>query len=223
MPPAPQTFRTAAVPDTCVTSLEWVNEHSDPMLLTASNDGVVRVWKDPHRDGAPLDLRLAFHALPELMPLKEDGSGLVTCWHPEPVTLMVSGNSKYLRAWDLVAEQCVGLTNLNVPSCVSTMATVWPGGAVTYLGMGSGAVVAADARTPRGVVYSWTSKPLGGQSSASHTHAAWILRVRGGRWAGAGARASVVTLRLRTQLCIQRSGSGNTMVAGHSDGVVCMW
>ena len=173
----PQTFRTAAVPDTCVTSMEWLNEHADPLLLAASNDGVVRAWKDAHRDPAA-DLRLAFHALPELMLLREGGSGLVTCWHPEPTTLMVSGNSKYMRAWDLTAEQCVGLTNLNVASCVSAMAAAWPGGSVTYVGMGSGAIVAADARTPRGVVHSWASRPLGGPSSASHTHAAWILGVR---------------------------------------------
>ena len=106
---------------TQITSMTWVNEQSNPLLLTGSNDGDVRVWSGMEQT-TPSSLRCvtSFNALPDII-RGSGGSGLVMDWQPRPGVLVVGGNSSIVRCWDMEREQCVGMIRTPSNSCVTSI------------------------------------------------------------------------------------------------------
>eukprot|EP01138_Halocafeteria_seosinensis_P008891 gb/GECG01009087.1/.p1 GENE.gb/GECG01009087.1/~~gb/GECG01009087.1/.p1 ORF type:complete len:2296 (+),score=216.87 gb/GECG01009087.1/:1-6888(+) len=51
------------------TSLQWINEHSDPLLLCGSEDGSVRVWRNLFREGD--DVQREPHSQPSFCPYQQ--------------------------------------------------------------------------------------------------------------------------------------------------------
>lgn len=92
---------------TRVTSLLFANEHDNSQLVVGSNDGVVRVWRD-FASGIPNSLRLstAWRALPQIVPLGKQGSGLLLEWQDSGL-LLTCGDANYVRLWDVSAEAAV--------------------------------------------------------------------------------------------------------------------
>jgi WD40 repeat protein len=141
-----------------ITSIAWVNESLDSLMLVGSDDGAVRVWKDiSDTDTAPMpptssiingsyesssgasagpaatsnsslqtspgiSLATAFIALPD-MPDTSRGSGMVTSWLQQTGTLVVGGNSKTIRLWDLQREQCVRTYTTGLNTCTTCLAS----------------------------------------------------------------------------------------------------
>ncbi|CAM9821629.1 unnamed protein product [Ectocarpus sp. 13 AM-2016] len=142
-----------------MTSVSWINETDNSLLLTAAGDGVVRVWGDVMEAGAdegrPPDLVTAFRALPDL---EQDpgGPGLATHWQQRRGLLSAAGASRHLNVWDMgseqmwkqweVPEQC-NVSALRAPSDNSPGPL---GGWMIAAGMTDGNVLLYDARE-RGV------------------------------------------------------------------------
>lgn len=94
-----------------ITSMQWMNESTDALLMIASDDGAVKVWRDSGSDNTMTvtssggaTLATAFIGLPDVIQLQR-GSGLVTCWDQGAGMLAVGGNSPTIRLWDLSKEQ----------------------------------------------------------------------------------------------------------------------
>jgi WD40 repeat protein len=127
-----------------ITSIKWINESYDSLLMVGSEDGMIRIWRDaacsdtskpPANNGrtrqnessqAPtnfdVELATAFSALPDVSQISK-GSGMVVTWHQAQGTLIVGGNSETIRIWDLGHEQCVATMFTGVGTCVSALAT----------------------------------------------------------------------------------------------------
>lgn len=130
-----------------ISSMCWINESYDALLLLGSDDGVVKVWRDvstSYETGGKCDsddaaagnshggshkrshysaveLASAFSALPDVAETSR-GSGLVLSWQQATGTLIAGGNSSTIRVWDLGREQCVRVFNTGCETCLTTIA-----------------------------------------------------------------------------------------------------
>ena len=103
-----------------ITALEFINGHEDGLLVSGSDDGVVRVYKSWQRDQ---QLVTAWNLLPELVPQAVAGNrfscGLCLAWHQTEQLLAGAGDTKYVRLWDCATE--VKLVDL--PSSTDSIVT----------------------------------------------------------------------------------------------------
>lgn len=112
-----------------MTSVSWINDSSTSLLLTGSDDGIVRVWDGLIESNGEMicdqpDLSSAFFAAPDLV-AGERGSGLVTEWQQFSGSLIAGGNSKWIRCWDLEAEKCRNTLDCKSDACVTTLTSAW--------------------------------------------------------------------------------------------------
>ena len=120
----PNLGASAASATARITSMQWLNEATDALLLIGSDDGTVKVWHDSGSEetttitsSGGATLAAAFVALPDVIEIQK-GSGLVSSWDQTAGRLAVGGNSPTIRLWDLNREQCVrsfktGMLTLN--------------------------------------------------------------------------------------------------------------
>jgi regulator-associated protein of mTOR len=103
-----------------ITALEFINGHEDGLLVSGSDDGVVRVYKDWQKEHK---LVTAWNLLPELVPQSVAGnrlsSGLCLAWNQKEQLLAGAGDTKYVRLWDCQTE--VKLVDL--PSATDSIVT----------------------------------------------------------------------------------------------------
>ncbi|KIY73326.1 WD40 repeat-like protein [Cylindrobasidium torrendii FP15055 ss-10] len=90
---------------TSVTSMHIINQDVGGILLTASDDGCIRLFRnyDPSMEQGPIQLVSAFRGLPELILMKR-GAGIVTDWRGSNGTLLVGGDSRVIKSWDAQTE-----------------------------------------------------------------------------------------------------------------------
>jgi len=156
-------FRNQNEKPSRITSLLWINPHDDALLLAGSDDGVVRVWRQPCEQPS---LIAAFAAVPDLVAGRR-GSGLVAQWQQSRGLLLAAGNSTLLRTWDMRTEMCVSCVSTGCPSsCVTSMAS-WDDGQSVVLGCGDGSLHRFDLRAP--------STPSERESVQGHRN--WVVNV----------------------------------------------
>lgn len=138
-----------------MTSSCWINADTASHFLVGCDDGSVRVWGDMLDSGGesgliPPSLLAAFHAAP--MESDPWGSGLVCEWQPYSGMLVVGGNSKFIRCWDLEAESAFIKMETGSDSYVTTLTTAWDSdmtgdasGAQKYQAIGKHLVVAGHS------------------------------------------------------------------------------
>jgi len=112
-----------------ITSISWINEMSTSLLLTGSDDGVVRIWEGLIEFNGEISqdkptLCSAFFAAPELAKSAKR-SGLVTDWQQFTGRLIAGGNTSLIRCWDLEAEKCCVELENRSDACVTTLTTAW--------------------------------------------------------------------------------------------------
>ncbi|GAB5368349.1 hypothetical protein AAMO2058_001312000 [Amorphochlora amoebiformis] len=97
-----------------ITGLSFVNDLHISLLIAASDDGAVRVWRQPHEEGCEA-LVTAWAAAPS-MPRggghMEGLPGLVTDWNQEKGCLSTAGNSGKIRLWNVNSEKLAGEISL---------------------------------------------------------------------------------------------------------------
>lgn len=167
--PAAQPVPTAAPSAPRVTQLAWVNEHADCMLATAAEDGIIRVWRNITEAAGMESLVTAFSAVPDII-TSSRGSGLVMNWHSDVGHMVAGGNSRALRVWDLASERCIISTETGTESCITSIASPWPGGYTGVVGHGNGQLQMYDMRAQEAGGRAGRLMNLG-----RHRH--WIVKV----------------------------------------------
>ena len=159
------TFNNFKSKRTRTTSVRWINEQSNSLLLTGCDDGTVQIWDNvlisspTFDDNEPNRLATAFIAAPDISPT--GGSGLVAEWQQYNGRLLVGGNSKYLRCWDLNTSQLVNSVENKSNSCMTVVTSAWDpllcntqsyqanniGPNIVISGYGDGSMKVFDTRT----------------------------------------------------------------------------
>jgi regulator-associated protein of mTOR len=124
-----QSFQNSNQADSRITSLSWINELSNSLLLTGCDDGSIRLWSGVLDDytGNSFErptLANSFFAMPELHP-GQKGSGLVTEWQQSHGRLIVGGDCPRIRCWDIEAEKCRNIIESDMNACLTSITSTW--------------------------------------------------------------------------------------------------
>ncbi|KAG5644146.1 hypothetical protein DXG03_009040 [Asterophora parasitica] len=90
---------------TSITSLHIVNEEVGGIIVSASADGIIRLYRnyDPTLDQGPVQMVSAFRGLNEVIQLRQ-GSGVITDWKQVSGNLLVGGDTRVIKIWDAQTE-----------------------------------------------------------------------------------------------------------------------
>ncbi|XP_020291270.1 regulatory-associated protein of mTOR isoform X2 [Pseudomyrmex gracilis] len=151
-----------------ITALEFINSHDLSLLMAASDDGSVRVWKN-YNDiiGRDPVLLTAWQALADVQPATKTSSAatrVVTKWEQKSLTLAVTGDVRIVRLWDAETE----LKKQDIPTgadCCTTSIDLDGTGALMVLGCGDGSVRLLDRRLP----------PAEARVMIWREHSSWVL------------------------------------------------
>ncbi|QRV97289.1 WD repeat protein [Ceratobasidium sp. AG-Ba] len=151
-----------------ITGVHFINEDAQTMLLTASAEGTVRIFRnyDVQRSHDPMEIVTSWRALNHTIPLQK-GSGLVCDWQQESGLLACGGDSRVIRVWDGFQELCLAEVFTQMDTCVTSIAFD-PDGPNAFLAS------SADGRL---CLY---DRRIGGHASMVrnwHRHQAWIESV----------------------------------------------
>ncbi|KAJ3117290.1 hypothetical protein HK098_006306 [Nowakowskiella sp. JEL0407] len=161
-------FHCGNPPGSRITSLKFINEDDTALLLAASDEGIVRIFKNYEK---PLEQELvsAFRALTELIPrhlntwsfsgpivstptfptLNSSGSvvnGLVCDWQQASGVLLVSGDVKMIKIWDMERELCIQDVPTNSNSALTSITSDRMSGNLMVAGFNDGVVRVYDSR-----------------------------------------------------------------------------
>ncbi|XP_034933935.1 regulatory-associated protein of mTOR isoform X2 [Chelonus insularis] len=153
---------------TKITSLEFINSHDVSLLMTGSDDGAVRIWKNYcNMLGREPTLLTAWQALGDVQPATKASTasaGLVTSWEQRSLTLAATGDVRIVRLWDAETELKKQDILTGADCCVTSIDTDGTG-AMMALGCGDGSVRLFDRRLP----------PAEAKIMTWREHNAWIL------------------------------------------------
>ncbi len=123
--------------------MHFVNETASSLLLTASTDGNIRLFRD--YDKVEGHLTSAFCGLRERLSVSRQ-AGVVTAWEQTSGHLLVGGDSKYIRCWDADREALIEDFTTQAGSNVTALASDTESGQVFVAGFGDGVVRMFDKR-----------------------------------------------------------------------------
>ncbi|BBN00072.1 regulatory associated protein of mTOR [Marchantia polymorpha subsp. ruderalis] len=139
------TFDNHNAPDKGVSKLCLLNELDDSLLLVASSDGSVRVWKDyTQKDNQRL--ATAFQTIQGHKPGSR-GISAVVDWQQYTGLLYASGEISSITVWNLDTELCFATIPSQSDSCTSAMSASQVHTGQLATGCGDGFVRVYDIRT----------------------------------------------------------------------------
>lgn len=127
-----------------VTDAKFLNEDDQPLLLTGSSDGVVKIYRN-YENQRSVKLTCAWRVLTDLKSSNRT-SGLVSEWQQSRGTLLVSGDVKVIRVWDAPREVCVFDMPCRADSPVTALTSDQVAGHCVVSGFGDGTVRVYDRR-----------------------------------------------------------------------------
>ncbi|KAL2912002.1 Target of rapamycin complex 1 subunit kog1, partial [Polyrhizophydium stewartii] len=87
-----------------ISSLQFVNEEDAAMLLTGSDDGMLRLYRK--YDQPEVELVSAWRGLSDILPGMR-GSGVICRWQQANGYLFTGGDARLIKVWDTEEEVCV--------------------------------------------------------------------------------------------------------------------
>uniref|UniRef100_A0A4W4EIF6 Regulatory-associated protein of mTOR n=1 Tax=Electrophorus electricus TaxID=8005 RepID=A0A4W4EIF6_ELEEL len=144
---------------TRITAMEYLNGHDCSLLLTATDDGALRIWKN-FADQRNPEMVTAWQGLSDMLPTtrglarrvsiyldrsKQGGAGMVVDWEQETGLLMTSGDVRVIRIWDTEREMKVQDIPTGADSCVTSLSCD-PQRSLVVAGLGDGSVRVYDRR-----------------------------------------------------------------------------
>ena len=138
-------FRHAPQPHGPMTSLAFINEEVEALLLTASADGNVHLFR--RYDRAVPELVSAFRALPDLLRSRYP-SGVRVNWQQVNGRLLTAGDSRLVRLWDAHRELCIADVPTHVNACATSITSDADIGHLFMVGFGDGSLGVYDQRHP---------------------------------------------------------------------------
>lgn len=186
---------------TCrVSKLELINELDDPLLMVATTDGMVRIWRNPSTKGETV-LATAWRTMPSSLDsvraVPDPGKPAAhACWQHASGCLYTVGGLQpcpVLRVWDVVRELCVDSVAMLSPAGNSARQAAAPVtclsnavGALVMAGTAAGSVLSVDLRSPARLI------------NVTTPH---LAPVTGVQLQPGGTLNEVVTSSLRGELC----------------------
>ncbi|TRY56340.1 hypothetical protein DNTS_034953, partial [Danionella cerebrum] len=128
---------------TRITAMEYLNGHDFSLLLTATDDGALRIWKN-FADQRNPEMVTAWQGLSDMLPTTR-GAGMVVDWEQETGLLMTSGDVRVIRIWDTEREMKVQDIPTGADSCVTSLSCD-PQRSLVAAGLGDGSVRVYDRR-----------------------------------------------------------------------------
>ncbi|XP_036427270.1 regulatory-associated protein of mTOR isoform X4 [Colossoma macropomum] len=128
---------------TRITAMEYLNGHDCSLLLTATDDGALRIWKN-FADQRNPEMVTAWQGLSDMLPSTR-GAGMVVDWEQETGLLMTSGDVRVIRIWDTEREMKVQDIPTGADSCVTSLSCD-PQRSLVVAGLGDGSVRVYDRR-----------------------------------------------------------------------------
>uniref|UniRef100_A0A3Q2NT53 Regulatory-associated protein of mTOR n=1 Tax=Fundulus heteroclitus TaxID=8078 RepID=A0A3Q2NT53_FUNHE len=128
---------------TRITAMEYLNGHDCSLLLTATDDGALRVWKN-FADQKNPEMVTAWQGLSDMLPTTR-GAGMVVDWEQETGLLMTSGDVRVIRIWDTDREMKVQDIPTGADSCVTSLSSDSQRSLIVA-GLGDGSVRVFDRR-----------------------------------------------------------------------------
>lgn len=164
-----RSFANSNRPGTDITSLAFINEEVNALLLTGSADGDVRIFRTydcpSHMNHGP-QLVSAFRALPDLIRSKYP-SGLRVAWQQVSGRLLAAGDSRLIRTWDAHRELCIADIPTHASSCTTSISCDSELGHLFVAGFGDGSIGVYDQRNP----------PASSMVRLWEEHNAWVQTV----------------------------------------------
>ena len=207
--------------DVRMTSMCWINERNNSLLLTGCEDGTVRIFdntvKYPTYADKNIELSTAFNSMPELKPNKR-GSGLITEWQQYNGHLITGGNVNIIRCWDLESQKCLTKIDTNSGSaCLTTFATAWDyvqstGNIGGFSGLGPDIVLGGYSD---GIIKVFDLRAHYEQASSLKTRNNHLRRRKDGQMAEHD--------HWIVNVCFTNYGSSNEVVSGSIYGDVKFW
>ncbi|EPS59850.1 hypothetical protein M569_14955, partial [Genlisea aurea] len=143
-------FSNHDYPEKGVPKLFLLNELDDNLLLVASNDGNIRIWKDYTSKGQQ-KLVTAFASIQGHRPGARNLNAVVD-WQQQSGHLCASGEISSIFDWDLDKEQLVNTIPLASESSISALAVSRVHGSQFAAGFSDGYVRLYDTRAPEKLV-----------------------------------------------------------------------
>uniref|UniRef100_A0A8C4PIA7 Regulatory associated protein of MTOR complex 1 n=1 Tax=Equus asinus TaxID=9793 RepID=A0A8C4PIA7_EQUAS len=129
---------------TRVTAMEYLNGQDCSLLLTATDDGAIRVWKNFADLEKNPEMVTAWQGLSDMLPTTR-GAGMVVDWEQETGLLMSSGDVRIIRIWDTDREMKVQDIPTGADSCVTSLSCD-SHRSLVVAGLGDGSVRVYDRR-----------------------------------------------------------------------------
>ncbi|KAG9473482.1 hypothetical protein GDO78_004012 [Eleutherodactylus coqui] len=146
---------------TRITSMEYLNGQDCSLLLTATDDGAIRVWKNFADLEKNPEMVTAWQGLSDMLPStrgglarrvsiyldrsKQGGAGMVVDWEQETGLLITSGDVRIIRLWDTDREMKVQDIPTGADSCVTSLSCD-SHRSLIVAGLGDGSVRIFDRR-----------------------------------------------------------------------------
>ncbi|ELR12837.1 regulatory-associated protein of mTOR, putative [Acanthamoeba castellanii str. Neff] len=144
---AESAFSNGNPPGTRISAMALVNPYDDSMLLTGTNNGVVRVWKNfADRDEGQPQMISSWTALPDMIP--RVGPGMVLDWQQQTGMLMTSGDVGIVRVWNMERELAIQDMATGSDCCVTSIVSQTGNAQVLVAGCADGAIRLFDCRVP---------------------------------------------------------------------------
>lgn len=131
--------------NTRTTGLSFINEEDSSILLTGTDDGIVRVWSH-FDDSFNHSLTTAWRALSGLVPGR--GAGLVLNWQQEFGFLLTSGDVGVIRIWDMEREFLLQDLPSSSDHSITCLSSSVPFSHCIVAGYSDGAIRLFDQRLP---------------------------------------------------------------------------
>uniref|UniRef100_A0A3P8WGR8 Regulatory associated protein of MTOR complex 1 n=1 Tax=Cynoglossus semilaevis TaxID=244447 RepID=A0A3P8WGR8_CYNSE len=148
---------------TRITAMEYLNGHDCSLLLTATDDGALRVWKN-FADQKNPEMVTAWQGLSDMLPTTR-GAGMVVDWEQETGLLMTSGDVRVIRIWDTDREMKVQDIPTGADSCVTSLSCDSQRSLIAA-GLGDGSVRVFDRRMA----------PNESRVMTYREHGAWVVK-----------------------------------------------
>lgn len=132
---------------TKITDIKFINEDDEPLVMTGSSDGVIKMYKNFHLDEEARDVELvtAWRALTDLL-LTSKSSGLISDWQQSRGSLLVSGDVKIIRVWDAPRELCTIDIPARSSSSITSLTSDQVAGNIFVAGFDDGSLRVYDRR-----------------------------------------------------------------------------
>ncbi|WRT67669.1 uncharacterized protein IL334_004641 [Kwoniella shivajii] len=137
-------FSNQNIAGSSISSVHFINEMASSLMLTASTEGSVRIFRDYE---TPNETALAstFRAVSEIHPVAHS-SGVLTAWEQQKGHLLVGGDMKVVRLWDATVERHLRDIATQAGANLTAISSDEPEGNVFVAGFGDGVVRLFDKR-----------------------------------------------------------------------------